>query len=123
FLRGLLRTARNVLWQLPEVVASIHEVLRQWEEQHFVRQLPTLRLAFADLTPRECDRVAQAVADHAGVAAVPLIREAQYSSIDMIQGAEVNRRVREGLRRDGLEDAGGGRIQRASGDPLAAATG
>ncbi|HEV3116500.1 MAG TPA: DUF5682 family protein [Gemmataceae bacterium] len=106
FLRGLLRTARNVLWQLPEVVASIHEVLRQWEEQHFVRQLPTLRLAFADLTPRECDRVAQAVADHAGVAAVPLIREAHYTSIDMIQGAEVNRRVREGLRRDGLEDFG-----------------
>ena len=52
FLRGLLRTARSVLWQVPEAIRSIHQVLRNWNEDQFVHQLPHLRLAFADLTPR-----------------------------------------------------------------------
>jgi Family of unknown function (DUF5682) len=104
FLRGLLRTARNILWQVPEAIRSIHGVLRDWEEEHFVRQLPHLRLAFADLTPRECDQVAQLVAENAGVTELKLIHSSDYSSADMLRGAEVNRRVLEGLRRDGLED-------------------
>jgi hypothetical protein len=104
FLRGLLRTARSVLWQVPEAIRSIHAVLRDWEDEHFVRQLPHLRLAFADLTPRECDRVAQSVANEAGVAELKLIKNSDYSSADMLRGTDVNRRVMEGLKRDGLEE-------------------
>jgi hypothetical protein len=100
-----LRTARNVLWQVPEVIASIHELLRQWEEGHFVRQLPALRLAFADLTPRECDRVAKEVARHGGVEQLPMI-QSKFTSADMIHGAEINRRLMDALRQDGLEAFG-----------------
>ena len=43
------------------MIRSIHDVFRDWQEDQFVRQLPHLRLAFADLTPRECDQVARLV--------------------------------------------------------------
>jgi hypothetical protein len=103
FLRGLMGSARSVLWQVPEATQSIHQVLRDWDEEHFVSQLPNLRLAFAGLTPRECDQVAQLVAADAGVAGLATITSREYSSADMIRGADVNRRVIEGLKRDGLE--------------------
>jgi hypothetical protein len=104
FLRGLLHSSRNVLWQVPEVVHAIHEVLEQWEEEHFIRQLPSLRLAFADLTPRECDRVAEAVATHAGVERLPLIQQHHFTSADMLRAVAINRLVVEGLKEDGLEE-------------------
>jgi hypothetical protein len=107
FLRGLLRTARSALWQVPDVLRAIHELLESWEEEHFIRQLPNLRLAFADLTPRECDQVAREVAGQAGVAKLDLVEQTHYTSADMLRGAEVNRLVLEGLRRDGLKDFGG----------------
>jgi hypothetical protein len=106
FLRGLLRTARSVLWQVPEVLASLHEVLRQWEEEHFIRQLPNLRLAFADLTPRECDRVARAVAVHAGAEELTLTTQTEFAEADLVRALEVNRLVAEALKRDGLEEFG-----------------
>ncbi|MFI5458281.1 MAG: DUF5682 family protein [Isosphaerales bacterium] len=106
FLRGLLCSARSVLWQVPEAIRSIHRVLREWDEELFVRQLPHLRLAFADLTPRECDHVAHLVASEGGVAELTLITSSEYSSADLIRGADVNRRVMEGLKRDGLEEFG-----------------
>ncbi|HYT94452.1 MAG TPA: DUF5682 family protein, partial [Gemmataceae bacterium] len=106
FLRGLLRTTRSALWQVPDVLRSLHELLSEWEEEHFIRQLPNLRLAFADLTPRECDQVAREVAGQAGVATLKPVEATNFTSADMLQGAEVNRRVLEGLRRDGLEDLG-----------------
>jgi hypothetical protein len=106
FLRGLMRTTRSALWQVPDVLRSLHELLSEWEEEHFIRQLPNLRLAFADLTPRECDQVAREVATQAGVASLKPVEATKFTSADMLQGAEVNRRVLEGLRRDGLEDFG-----------------
>lgn len=106
FLRGLLRTARSVLWQLPEVLGSIHDLLRQWEEERFVGQLPALRLAFADLTPRECDRVAEAVAAHGGVESLSLPQLSEFAEADLVRGVELNRRLIETLRGDGLEAFG-----------------
>ncbi len=106
FLRGLLCSARNVLWQAPEAIHSIHEVLREWDEEQFVRQLPHLRLAFAGLTPRECDQVARLAAREGGVAFLTVIASSEYSSAEMIRGAQVNHRVLEGLKRDGLEEFG-----------------
>jgi hypothetical protein len=107
FLRGLMRTARSVLWQSPEAIHSIHAVLRDWEEDHFVRQLPHLRLAFADLTPRECDQVAMLVSATMGAGDLKLDHRSDFSVADMLRGAEVNRRVMEGLKSDGLEVFGG----------------
>jgi hypothetical protein len=104
FLRGLLRTARSAIWQVPQLVADLHETLTAMAEEQFVRQLPQLRLAFSDLTPRETDRVAKVVADHAGVAKLDVARSATLSSGDVALAVSIERRLAESLRRDGLLD-------------------
>lgn len=62
FLRGLLMTAREVAWQQPTLLAVLDALVREWNEQDFVANLPELRLAFAGMTPKETDRIAEAVA-------------------------------------------------------------
>jgi hypothetical protein len=110
FLRGLLNTARSVLWLVPEVVQSLHEVFRDWEEDRFIGVLPELRLAFADLTPRECDQVARCVSHVAGepgaVALLAAVELEGFNEQDLLRGVAVNRHVLELLRQDSLEDDG-----------------
>ena len=53
FLRGLLQTAREAAWQQPELLAVLDRLLLQWDETGFVAALPELRLAFAEMTPKE----------------------------------------------------------------------
>ncbi|HVA48355.1 MAG TPA: DUF5682 family protein [Pirellulales bacterium] len=103
FLRGLLRAARHVLWQVPGVIEAINELLKTWSEEQFVKLLPLLRLALSDLTPQECDRVAREVARLLGVERLtpPLLLDVPAS--EMLRGVELNRRVRESLVEDGLE--------------------
>jgi hypothetical protein len=107
FLRGLLRTARSVLWTVPEVLAGLHDQLAAWDEEQFVQLLPDLRLAFADLTPRECDRVAEAVAAHAGESPLEAFHLEGFDESDLMRGVAVNRHLLEVLSRDGLEEYGG----------------
>ena len=102
FLYGLLKTARSVLWQLPECVDSLHELLRDWDEDRFVKQLPLLRLAFSSLTPRECDRLAKIVADRFGLHTLTAPRFAGFSEQDMLLAARLNLAVKEILQQDGL---------------------
>lgn len=108
FLRGLLATARSVLWQVPDIIAAIHSELGLWDEERFVRLVPQLRLAMADLTPQECDQIAQAVALHAGVKKLEMATSSVFSSFDMATAVDINRRVDESLRRDQLADWSGG---------------
>ena len=61
-LRGLLATAREIAWQVNEVIRAIDAEFRSWDEKTFLEALPELRLAFTDLTPREVARVADHVA-------------------------------------------------------------
>jgi hypothetical protein len=107
FLRGLLRTARSVLWTVPELLAGLHDQLRDWDEDRFIHLLPDLRLAFADLTPRECDRVAEAVTGLVGEAPLKVFNLDGFDESDLLRGVAVNRHVLEVLARDGLEDYGG----------------
>src|SRR4030095_3103180 len=55
FLRGLLKTCREAAWQNVELVRSLDEIIAGWDEKEFISSLPNLRLALADLTPRETD--------------------------------------------------------------------
>ncbi|MCI0359234.1 MAG: DUF5682 family protein [Planctomycetaceae bacterium] len=103
FLRGLLMTARNVLWQVPECLASLNEVLHGWDEARFVKMLPALRLALADLTPRETDQVAKRVAVLLGTESLQLAHIPDLPASEMLRAVEVNRLVGASLAADGLE--------------------
>lgn len=110
FLRGLLRTARSALWQVGQIVTDLHAALGGMSEERFVRELPLLRLALADLTPRETDRVAQVVAGHAGVAKLEVARSHRFSSSDLAAAVAVEAELVKVLGRDGLLDWAG-RVQ------------
>ncbi|MCB9648788.1 MAG: hypothetical protein H6730_19625 [Deltaproteobacteria bacterium] len=62
FLFGVMATAREVAWRVPAVVEGLSSLFVEWPEAEFLAALPELRLAFGQLTPREVDRVARAVA-------------------------------------------------------------
>jgi hypothetical protein len=66
FLRGLLQTCREAAWQNRDLIRHVDRLLNGWDEQEFLEALPDLRLAFADLTPRETDRVAETLAGFHG---------------------------------------------------------
>ncbi|PJI93510.1 DUF5682 family protein [Luteimicrobium subarcticum] len=66
FVRGLLLTARESAWQASGLVDALDDRLTAWERATFHAALPELRLAFAALTPRETDRVADLVAARHG---------------------------------------------------------
>ncbi len=104
FLQGLLRCARCVLWQVPECIAAIHEVLGDWDEDRFVKLLPSLRLALADLTPHETDRVSRQVAAILGVQRLAAPRQLDLPASEMLRAVEVNRLVKQSLIADGLEE-------------------
>lgn len=62
FLRGLLHASREAAWQSAELLEALDALLGSWEEATFIEALPDMRLAFAELTPRETDRVGETVA-------------------------------------------------------------
>ncbi|CAN1211698.1 DUF5682 domain-containing protein [Tumidithrix helvetica PCC 7403] len=62
FLRGLLYTCREVAWNVSRLLEAIDAQLQVWDDDEFLHVLPEFRLAFADLTPRETDKVAAIVA-------------------------------------------------------------
>jgi hypothetical protein len=102
FIQGLFATAREAVWQASGVVEELDGRLTGWDESTFLRALPNLRLAFADLTPRETDRVAEIVATlHGGVRPDIGVRH-DVDEQTMAANAALSQMVAEVLERDGL---------------------
>ncbi len=103
FLRGLLGTAREAAWQQPRLLDTLDARLRDWDEAAFVAVLPELRLAFAEMTPKETDRIAQAVAGlHGEQDLGRLVRhdlDAAAVQLNLARSAQLLER----LRADGLQ--------------------
>jgi hypothetical protein len=102
FLGGLLRTNRACLWQVSALLENLNQTLCAWDESQFVRVLPELRLAFADLTAHEADLVARTVARQVGTRTVPSLVIAGAAPEDVLLGTALNQRLEETLTRDGL---------------------
>jgi hypothetical protein len=110
FVRGLFATARETVWQASGLVEELDGRLTGWDEPTFLGALPDLRLAFADLTPRETDRVAEIVAGLHGGARPDVGVRRDVDEQTMAAHAAISQRVVEVLERDGLGTwAGGGR--------------
>jgi hypothetical protein len=102
FLRGLLKTCREAAWQNLPLIRSLNDILAGWDEAEFISALPSLRLALADLTPRETDKVAARVAGLHGQKDLGELVQMHLSEGQL----EVNRRVTsivlQALANDGL---------------------
>ncbi len=104
FLSGLFGTCREASWSLKGVLESLNRSLSGWGEEQFLHALPELRLAFAELTPREADRVAQGVAALYGRRDFGRLHSPHVGEADVLLGAGVDRLMRESLERDGLKE-------------------
>jgi hypothetical protein len=102
FLRGLLHSARETAWQQAEVLQVLDHLLAQWDESAFVSSLPELRLAFAEMTPRETDRVAEAVAHLHGEENLGGLVRHDLSEAQLQNNLALSRAVRDVLVADGL---------------------
>ncbi len=105
FLTGLLRTHRELAWREPALVGVVDRSLAGWSDDDFIARLPHLRLAFADLAPRETDLVADQVAQlNGGEGRECLVATSRRSEAEMLAALHLDAAVRQTLRDDGLGD-------------------
>lgn len=103
-LRGMLAVAPTLLWTGDGVLAAVDEFLNGLTEEAFLAVLPDLRLALSALSPREADRVANAlVRRHGGSAAEFTAHHYDVSAEDARRGAALDTVLRASIRADGLE--------------------
>ena len=102
FLRGLLKTCREAAWQNLQLVQSLDEIIGSWDEKEFITALPSLRLALADLTPRETDKVASRVAGLHGKDQLGELVQYRTSEGELELNRRLTELVLETLTRDGL---------------------
>jgi hypothetical protein len=102
FLKGVMVTSRQAAWQSPELVEAVDECMRAWSEDEFVSALPEMRLAFTNLTPRETERVAGAVAELYGLSNIGKLVHYDTTTARLEAHRRMTELVIEALRRDGL---------------------
>ncbi|MFI5696183.1 DUF5682 family protein [Kribbella sp. NPDC051586] len=102
FVSGLLMTAREAAWQEHGLLVELDRRLSGWDQATFVRHLPDLRLAFADLTPAETDRVAKLVAALKGLSDLGSMTIPSVSAEEVQRHLHVSEQARGLLERDGL---------------------
>ena len=102
FLRGLLKTCREAAWQNARLIKSLNEIIASWDEAEFIAALPSLRLALAELTPRETDKVASCVADLHGEKELGALLEVRITEGELEFNRELTALVLKTLNDDGL---------------------
>lgn len=102
FLIGLLRACRELAWRQPALVAAVEQLLATWSEDEFIQRIPHLRMAFAELTPRETDQVATVVAGLHGGEKLGSLHRPEISEAEILAAVRVNALVERALDEDGL---------------------
>jgi hypothetical protein len=102
FLIGLLRACRELAWRQPALVEAVEKLLQAWNEDEFIQRIPHLRMAFADLTPREADQVAAVVAGLHGGEKIGALHRPDISEGEALAAVRVNAVVKKALEDDGL---------------------
>lgn len=102
FLGGVIAIARELLWTLPEIVATLNEIIAGLDDSGFNALLPHLRLALMPLDPREVDRLAEDVAALVGARPEQLAIQVDISEGELLRNLELDRALAEVLARDGV---------------------
>jgi hypothetical protein len=84
------------------LLTSLDALLDGWDEAQFIGVLPDLRLAFAAMTPKETDRIAEAVAVlHGGKSLGSLVNH-DVGEWQLQANLALSRTLSEVLEADGL---------------------
>lgn len=100
--RGLLATAREIAWHVQEVLQALDAQFSGWNEETFLQVLPEMRLAFAELTPREIANVADQVAQLHGHSTMGELIQMDLTEEDVQYALHLTIRVRQSLQTDGF---------------------
>jgi hypothetical protein len=102
--RGLLATAREIAWQVARFTQVLNQQFEAWDQPTFLSALPELRLAFADLTPREVVQVADQVAAIHGGQALGELVVTDLQEADVALALRLTEIVQTSLMNDGLPE-------------------
>lgn len=101
-LLGLFTVCRELSWQTPELMQRLDTLFNAWGEEEFNQALPHLRLAFAQHTPRETDRVAELLQKlHGSESSIDWYQRDHDESF-LQENTALAGRVAAALERDGL---------------------
>ncbi len=103
FLRGLFHTAREVAWQQEGVLQIMDRLLAEWDDDVFIANLPELRLAFAEMTPKETGRIAESVARLHGQDHLGRLAHRDLSAAEVQAHLVLSRSMQDILGKDGLQ--------------------
>jgi len=101
---GLMQTCRELLWQQKWFLEAIDDLLQSWDEETFINNLPQMRLAFANLTPGETDRVAQSAASLYGKKDLGNLIMRNITAEEIQVNLLVNKIVEETLKKDHIDN-------------------
>ncbi len=101
-LGGVIAVARELLWSLPEIIATLNDVIAGADEAQFVDLLPHLRLALMPLDPREVDRLGEDVAAMIGARPDHVSMLIAIPQAEMMANLALDRELAAVLDRDGV---------------------
>ena len=104
FLQGALTTCRETAWQNRPFAEAINRLLGECDESEFLHALPELRLAFANLTPQETDKVGVLVASLHGKSELGDFMNSDVTESVLEQSRRFSQAVLASLNADGLQD-------------------
>lgn len=102
FLGGVIAIARELLWSVPAIIATLDTLIAGLDEEGFLALLPHLRLALMPLDPREIDRLAEEVAVRIGVQPGQLATAIDLSEAELAANIALDRELALVLARDGV---------------------
>jgi hypothetical protein len=105
FLTGLFSLARETAQRHPELVASIDELLMEFNDGDYLQALPALRLAFSFFTPREKHYLARTLLGPPTVEAPPL-PALEVDLVTATRALALEGRLLALLQRFGIRDGG-----------------
>jgi len=102
WLRGVIAISRELLVRVPALIDTADAILGALGDEEFLDLLPHLRIAFAQLDPREIDRLAFVVAGRHGADAATLVAAHAIPPADYEANLRADRAVAALLLADGL---------------------
>ena len=103
YFNGLMQAAPELLVHQPVLIDALDGQLQRWGEDEFIALLPSLRLAFSQLNPRQINQISAYVADQYQTDAVALSQvNVVHTEAQMLAALSLNQDLQAALQAEGL---------------------
>ena len=103
YFNGLMQAAPELLVHQPVLVDALDAQLKHWGDDEFIALLPSLRLAFSQLNPRQINQISAYVAEQYQTDAVALSQvNVVHTEAQMLAALSLNQDLQAALQAEGL---------------------